>query len=89
MRYRTGKTRSYTSKKKKKDTKLTTKNSANAFQTKPQPTQQNAAYKMTNIHLMSGMSYSISTTMNTFINHIIYPGQISPSKVYLYYKRPK
>ena len=53
MRYRTGKTRSYTSKKKKrkKDTKLTTKNSANAFQTKPQPTQQNAAYKMTNIHV--------------------------------------
>ena len=49
MRYRTGKTRSYTSK--RKDTKVTNKNSANTFESEPQPTQHNVAYKMTNIHV--------------------------------------
>ena len=36
MRYSTGKTRSYTSK--RKDTKITNKNSAEAFENKPKPT---------------------------------------------------
>ena len=49
MRYRTGKTRSYTSK--RKDTKVINKNSADAFENKPQPTQHNATYKMTNINV--------------------------------------
>ena len=49
MRYRTGKSRSYTSK--RKDTKVTNKNSENTFESEPQPTQHNAAYKMTNIHV--------------------------------------
>ena len=49
MRYRTGKTRSYTSK--RKHTKVTNKNSADAFEKEPQPTQHNAAYKMTNINV--------------------------------------
>ena len=49
MRYRTRKTRSYTSK--RKDTKVTNKNSADAFENEPQPTQHNAAYKMTNINV--------------------------------------
>ena len=42
MRHRTGKTRSCTSK--RKDTKVTNKNSANIFESEPQPTQYNAAY---------------------------------------------
>ena len=50
MRYRTRKTRSYTSK--RKDTKVTNKNSADAFENEPQPTQHNAAYKMTNINVV-------------------------------------
>ena len=45
MRYRTGKTISYTSK--RKDTKVTSKNSADTLENEPQPTQHNAAYKMT------------------------------------------
>ena len=45
MRYRTGKTISYTSK--RKDTKVTNKNSADTLENEPQPTQHNAAYKMT------------------------------------------
>ena len=45
MRYRTGKTISYTSK--RKDTKITNKNSADTLENEPQPTQHNAAYKMT------------------------------------------
>ena len=50
MRYRTRKTRSYTSK--RKDTKVTNTNSADAFENEPQPTQHNAAYKMTNINVV-------------------------------------
>ena len=49
MRYSTGKTRSYTSK--RKDTKITNKNSAEGFENKPKPTQHNAAYKITNINV--------------------------------------
>lgn len=49
MRYRTGKTRSYTSK--RKDNKVTNKNSANTFESELQPAQHNAAYKMTNIRV--------------------------------------
>ena len=45
MRYRT----SYTSQ--RKDTKVTNKNSANTFESEPQPTQHNTAYKMTNVHV--------------------------------------
>ena len=49
MRYRTGKTRSYTSK--RKHTKVTNKDSADTFENESQPTQHNAAYKMTNINV--------------------------------------
>ena len=54
MRYRTGKTRSYISK--RKDTnktlrKVTNKNSADALEDEPQPTQHNAVFKMTNINV--------------------------------------
>ena len=49
MRYRTGKTRSYNSK--RKDNKVTNKNSANTSESELQPTQHNAAYKMTNIRV--------------------------------------
>ena len=83
MRYRTGKTRSYISK--RKDTKVTNKNTANTFESEPQQTQHNAAYKVINVSLMSGMNYSTFAPVNTCINHIIYPGQISPTKMDLYY----
>ena len=49
MGYRTGKTRSYSSK--RKDAKVTNKNSADTFKNEPQPTQHSAAYKMTNINV--------------------------------------
>lgn len=49
MRYRNRKTKNYTSK--RKDSKVTDKNSTNTFESKPQPTQHNAAYKMTNLHV--------------------------------------
>ena len=48
MRYRTEKTRNNTLK--RKDAKVTERNSANIFESKPQPSQRNAAFKMTNVH---------------------------------------
>ena len=49
MKHRTGKTRSYTWK--RKDTKVTNKISADPFENEPQPTQHNTAYKMININV--------------------------------------
>ena len=46
MKHRTGKTRSYTWK--RKDTKVTNKISADPFENEAQETQHNTAYKMTN-----------------------------------------
>lgn len=55
MRYRTEKTRNNTPK--WKDAKVTDANSANIFETKLQPTQRNAAFKMKNVH--ANVSYEL------------------------------
>ena len=55
MRYRTEKTRNNTPK--WKDAKVTDTNSANIFETRLQPTQRNAAFKMKNVH--ANVSYEL------------------------------